>query len=135
MQTFSADYLDETRAGMWEDSIAALDLLNLSHRDRILDVGCGVGHLTHILKKESTATLVGLDADISLLTHLEGIEKIAGDATQLPLTTNSFDLVIAQALLINLPRPREALIEFQRVSSDLVAVIEPDNSEVAVDST
>ncbi|MFB6186278.1 MAG: SAM-dependent methyltransferase, partial [Halobacteriaceae archaeon] len=43
---------------MWEDSIAALDLLDLSHRDRILDVGCGVGHLTHILKKESTATLV-----------------------------------------------------------------------------
>ncbi|MFU8869928.1 MAG: SAM-dependent methyltransferase, partial [Natronococcus sp.] len=36
---------------------------------------------------------------------------------------------------INLPDPAAALEEFARVSSDLVAAVEPDNGAVAVDSS
>ncbi|MFC7170824.1 methyltransferase domain-containing protein, partial [Halobium salinum] len=60
---------------------------------------------------------------------------LAGDATRLPLRDGVADLVVCQALLVNLPEPREAIREFARVSSDLVAAVEPDNADVGVEST
>ncbi len=59
----------------------------------------------------------------------------AGDATRLPFPADSFDLVVCQALLVNLPEPAAALREFARVSRELVAAVEPDNADVAVSST
>lgn len=60
---------------------------------------------------------------------------LAGDATRLPFSDDAFDLVVCQALLINLPEPRVAVEEFARVAADRVAAIEPNNAEVAVSST
>ncbi|WP_092813111.1 class I SAM-dependent methyltransferase [Halopenitus malekzadehii] len=60
---------------------------------------------------------------------------LAGDAARLPVADAAVDLVVCQALLINLPEPRAAIREFRRVSSDLVAAIEPNNADVGVSST
>lgn len=153
MRRFSAEYLERTRRGMWADSRAALADLDLAAHDRILDVGCGTGELTRILAEEAhpDATVVGLDADPELLavareeaTPGEEATKEAetadrsffgGDATRLPFPGDTFDLVVCQALLINLPEPRVAVEEFARVAADRVAAIEPNNAEVAVSST
>ncbi len=144
MRRFSAEYLTRTRDGMWEDSTAALSALSLGDRDRILDVGCGTGELTQTLSVEATAQqttpplVVGVDADRSLLDvaqrQTDG-QYVQGDAFRLPFATDSFDLVVCQALLINLPDPQVAVEEFARVSSDLVAAIEPNNAQVGVTST
>jgi len=120
---------------MWDvrDALADLDLLG---RDRILDVGCGTGELTRVLREESDATVVGLDADHDLLEHATAAdERVVGDATRLPFGDDVFDLVVCQALLINLPDPEAVVAEFARVSRDLVAAIEPDNSLVAIESS
>jgi SAM-dependent methyltransferase len=138
VRKFTADYLRRTREGMWDGSCAALADLDLAARDRILDVGAGTGELSSVLAAESDAEVVCLDADPSLLAvaHDEtGLPVVAGDATRLPVSDDAFDLVVCQALLVNLPSPTEALREFARVSSDLVAAIEPDNAAVGVDST
>ncbi|MEZ3144541.1 class I SAM-dependent methyltransferase [Halobaculum sp. MBLA0143] len=141
MREFSADYLDRTRRGMWADSRAALADLSLSSRQRVLDVGCGTGELTAVLAEETGGTVVGVDADTELLTTArdrsrDGIDGYAaGDAVRLPFAADSFDLVVCQALLVNLPEPPAALREFARVSRDLVAAVEPDNADVAVSST
>ncbi|REA06451.1 SAM-dependent methyltransferase [Haloferax sp. Atlit-6N] len=123
---------------MWDDSRAALADLDLDGRARILDVGCGTGEFTRVLAEASDARVVGVDADTDLLSVASdraGIEAVAGDATRLPFAADSFDLVVCQALLVNLPDPTAALSEFARVSSDLVATVEPDNAAVGVDST
>jgi SAM-dependent methyltransferase len=123
---------------MWDDSRATLSDLDLAARSRILDVGAGTGELSRVLAAESHAEVVCLDADPALLAvaHDEtGLPVVAGDATRLPFPDGAFDLVVCQALLVNLPAPGEALREFARVSSDLVAAIEPDNAAVGVDST
>ncbi len=123
---------------MWDDSRTALTDLSLDSRTRILDVGCGTGEFTRVLAEESDARVVGVDADESLLSVAAGrpeIEVVAGDATRLPFADDAFDLVVCQALLVNLPDPVAALREFARVSSDLVATVEPDNAAVGVDST
>ena len=134
MREFSAEYLQTTRAGMWAESREALADLALDSRERVLDVGCGTGELTAVLREETDATVVGLDADRELLGHVDP-PRVQGDALSLPFPDDAFDLVVCQALLINLPDPAAAVREFARVSSDRVAAIEPDNGAVSIDST
>jgi SAM-dependent methyltransferase len=120
---------------MWDDSRAALADLELGDRERVLDVGCGTGELTRVLAAESDAEVVGVDADPDLLAAAAHRPVVRGDATRLPFGDDAVDLVVCQALLINLPDPAAAIEEFARVSTDLVAAVEPDNSRVAVTST
>ncbi|MFC4439003.1 MULTISPECIES: class I SAM-dependent methyltransferase [Natrialbaceae] len=136
MREFSETYLERTREGMWDDTRAALEPLELDSRDRVLDVGCGTGELSRVLAAECPDEVVGCDADPDLLEFAgERVPVVAGDALRLPFPDDAFDLVVCQALLINLPEPAAALAEFARVSSDLVAAVEPDNGAVEVDST
>ncbi|ACV46319.1 MULTISPECIES: class I SAM-dependent methyltransferase [Halomicrobium] len=134
MRRFDADYLERTRRGMWGDSREALADLELDTAQRVLDVGCGSGELTAVLREESPGDVIGVDADETLLSTVPQ-PVVRGDATRLPVADDAVDIVVCQALLINLPEPAVALAEFARVASDRVAVIEPDNSAVSVEST
>jgi len=119
---------------MWDDSRDALADLDLGNCRRVLDVGCGTGELTRVLRAETGGTVVGLDADAGLLSAVDP-PVVRGDATRLPFAADSFDLVVCQALLINLPDPETAVREFARVASDRVAAVEPNNAAVTVEST
>lgn len=118
---------------MWEDR-DALAALDLPGRDRILDVGCGTGEFTRVLREESGATVIGLDADPTVLAHVSG-RRVLGSALALPFVAGSFDLAACQALLVNLDAVEAAVAEFARVSRDLVAAVEPNNADVVIDST
>lgn len=138
MRRFSPEYLSRTREGMWADNREALADLSLSTRQRVLDVGCGTGELTRVLDEETPGEVLGVDADTDLLRVAReeaDLPVMAGDATRLPVPDGVADLVVCQALLINLPEPVEAVEEFTRVSTDLVAAVEPNNAQVGVDST
>ncbi|RLM59663.1 class I SAM-dependent methyltransferase [Halobellus sp. Atlit-31R] len=138
MRKFSPEYLRRTRAGMWEQSRAALAPLSLGDRKRILDAGAGTGELARVLDEESPGRVACLDADPELLAvgrEQTGLDVVAGDATRPPFRPGSFDLVVCQALLVNLPEPAAALGAFADLSTELVAAIEPDNADVGVDST
>lgn len=134
MRRFSSEYLADTRRGIWRDR-DALAGLRLRDRSRILDVGCGTGELTRVLAEESTADIVGVDAARTLLETIETATVVQGDARELPFRDGAFDLVVCQALLVNIPDPIPVVREFSRVSRDRVAAIEPDNSQVRVEST
>ncbi|MDZ7701768.1 MAG: methyltransferase domain-containing protein [Halobacteriales archaeon] len=134
MRQFSAEYLADTRRGLWADRDALAEL-ELSSRERVLDVGCGTGSLAAVLAEESDAEVVCLDADPALLTAVDAGPRVLGDATRLPVADGAFDLVACQALLVNLPDPLAAVRELARASSALVAAVEPDNAAVTVEST
>jgi SAM-dependent methyltransferase len=134
VREFTAEYLTMTREGMWDDSRAALAPLALESCDRVLDVGAGTGELTAVLREETPGEVVALDADRRLLAETDG-QRVLGDATRLPFPDNTFDVVVCQALLVNLPDPVAAVTEFARVSRGRVAAIEPDNGDVTIEST
>lgn len=134
MREFSAEYLDATRRGMWDDSRAALEPLELGSADRVLDVGAGTGALTRVLREQSAGEVVAVDVDATLLRQVDS-PRVRGAATQLPFPDDSVDVVVCQALLVNLPLPAVAVREFARVSRGRVAAIEPDNSAVTIEST
>ncbi|WP_369685617.1 class I SAM-dependent methyltransferase [Salinibaculum rarum] len=134
MREFSAEYLQTTREGMWEGSREVLSPLGLDTCERVLDVGAGTGALTRVLREETPGKVVALDADGGLLANISG-SRVQGDATRLPFADDSFDVVVCQALLVNLPDPKATVREFARVSRGRVAAIEPDNSAVRIDST
>lgn len=121
---------------MWDDSREALAPLDLGSRERVLDVGCGTGELSRVLASEVPGEVIGVDVDTRLLaTATAYVQAVAGNALRLPFRDRAFDLVVCQALLVNLPDPRAAVEEFARVSDDLVAAIEPDNAAVRVESS
>ena len=137
VRRFSPEYLERTRAGLWE-STAALADCSLGDRERVVDVGCGTGEFTRVLAASTPGEIVGVDADPDLLgVARDAVDAsfLAGDATRLPLRDDAADLVACQALLVNLPDPAAAVTEFVRVSSDLVAAVEPDNAAVSVSSS
>jgi ubiquinone/menaquinone biosynthesis C-methylase UbiE len=151
MRRFSEEYLTATRAGMWADRAALADL-DLPTRRRVLDVGAGTGELTRVLREElgdggdgnsnggdgdtgcGDGQVVAVDADPDLLGAVAP-PRLLGDATRLPVRDDAVDLVVCQALLVNLGEPARALGEFVRASTDHVAAIEPDNSGVTVESS
>jgi SAM-dependent methyltransferase len=133
VRRFDADYLHYTREGLWTDR-EPLGPLDLADCERVLDVGCGTGVLTRVLREETAGTVIGLDRDPALLAHVES-PAVRGDARRLPLPDDAVDLVVCQALLVNLPDPEATLAEFRRVASERVAAIEPDNGAVEVTST
>jgi SAM-dependent methyltransferase len=121
---------------MWEDDRSALAPLELADRSRVLDVGCGTGELSAVLAEESPARVLGVDRDPALLAETPPpVETVVGDATALPVRSGAVDLVVCQALLVNLPDPAAALAEFVRATGDRVATIEPDNGAAVVEST
>ncbi|MFW6436665.1 MAG: class I SAM-dependent methyltransferase [Halococcoides sp.] len=134
MRRFDPEYLRSTRAGMWADDQSALDGLELGGRASILDIGAGTGVLTRVLRSESRGRVIALDADRDLLDRVDP-PRIVGDALSLPLADDAVDLVVCQALLVNLSDPTAALTEWARVARDHVAAIEPDNAAVRITST
>jgi SAM-dependent methyltransferase len=134
VRRFSAEYLADTRAGLWEDA-SVLESFGIQAGETVLDVGCGTGSLTRALRAQATtATVIGIDADRQLLDHVEP-PTVQADASGLPFEDRSVDLVTCQALLINMPDPPAVVREFVRVSCGRIAVVEPDNAAVAVEST
>lgn len=134
MRRFAAEYLTRTREGMWQEDRAALADLRLGECERVLDVGCGTGEFTGVLAAETAGLVVGVDRDPELLERVDG-EALRGDALDLPFPVDAFDLVVCQALLVNLPDPTAAVREFARVARERVAAVEPDNAAVTVEST
>lgn len=134
MRRFTPEYLRDTRRGLWDDRESLGPQLAGSPA-RILDVGAGTGEFTAVLREESGAEVLALDADNRLLQAGSVPNAVQGGATRLPLSADTADLVTCQALLVNVPDPTAVLAEFERVSADSVGAVEPDNGAVTVEST
>jgi malonyl-CoA O-methyltransferase len=87
----------------------------------ILEVGCGTGYLTKLLRQVNpSATLVALDLDVSLLklarARLEednGVHFITADGEA--FSGGSYDLIISNSVFQWFSRPQQTLQEYYRL--------------------
>jgi SAM-dependent methyltransferase len=94
---------------------------------KVLEVGCGPGHLSIRLARELGLDVTGLDLDPEMLevarANAEGIAGdsrrlpsfVLGDAASLPFADGSFDLVVSTLSMHHWADPRVGLSEIGRV--------------------
>lgn len=87
---------------------------------RILDLGCGNGNVTALLRERIPAKYYGLDLSENMIEearqHLgDEVSLCVGDAEHLPYEDGMFDLLICNASFHHYPNPELAVDEMRRV--------------------
>lgn len=105
-------------------------MIELGLTGRILDLGCGPGHIPPMIidRISDVQEVVGLDAASSMLilaekrrasaTRPEAIAYVLGDAKGLPFEDNAFDGIVSNTVLHHIPDPVPFLKEACRVLKD-----------------
>lgn len=100
-RTWDAARYDSCGAFVWEHGADLVELLAPGPRDRILDVGCGTGHLTARMA-ESGADVLGIDASESMVLQARSnypqLRFEVLDALKMDLGPQ-FDAVFSNAVL------------------------------------
>ena len=113
----AADY---ARVGAFVPQLgaAALDLLDPQFGERILDVGCGDGTLTHKIL-ERGATVVGIDnsPELGAVARAIGLDVRIGDAAEMAFD-GEFDAAFSNAAL-------HWMLEKTRVAGAIVRALKP----------
>ena len=101
----------------------ALEMLEITAGDAVLDVACGPGNFTRAFADAAGADglVVGLDASRTMLAQAarerpgDGVEYVRASATDLPFADGSFDAVCCFAALYLIEEPLMAVAEIVRV--------------------
>ena len=134
-----------TRQVFWRDAIAGMleYVEHVPQHARVLDLGCGPGISTFALgtRIPRPAELTGLDLSQEMIeiaretyskdwSHLKHLKFEQGDASKLPYSDESFDLVFGHSFLYLVDDPIAVLREVKRVLKPhgQVVFMEPNGS-------
>ena len=97
---------------------AFVKLTKLPHGARVVDLGCGSGVFTELLRQEGYNS-IGVDISPKLVAlgrrKYPDLELLEGDAENLPFETESLDGVLLSGLVHHFPDPRRLATEVFRV--------------------
>jgi trans-aconitate methyltransferase len=108
---WDAGLYDDKHSFVWKLAAAVLDLLDAQSGERILDLGCGTGHLTAKIA-EAGAQVVGIDRSFEMIR--QATEKYPSlrfevmDAREIQLEGN-FDAVFSNATLHWIKEPERVI--------------------------
>ncbi|MBK8741700.1 MAG: class I SAM-dependent methyltransferase [Betaproteobacteria bacterium] len=115
----------ELNMGRWSRILAHrfLDFVGLPGRERVLDVGCGTGHLAAAVAIASDAAEIqGIDLAPEYIAYARSrntdprITFGVGDACALEFPDGAFDRVLSLLVLHFVPRAEQAIAEIKRVT-------------------
>jgi SAM-dependent methyltransferase len=114
-----ADDYDVFTAAANTKLIDAFDRLSgLLPGARVVDLGCGSGVFTELLRRRGYSA-VGVDISPKLVTlgraRYPGLELLEGDAENLPFPSGSFDGALLSGLVHHFPDPRRLAAEVNRI--------------------
>ncbi len=101
-------------ARMYHDWWTDLMIKHITVKGRVLDNGCGVGH---ILERFGADEAVGLDISMNMLRHAwkKSNQLVRGSSQHLPFKENVFHAVFCRGVLHHLPEPEKPANEIHRV--------------------
>jgi ubiquinone/menaquinone biosynthesis C-methylase UbiE len=101
--------------------------------DSLLEVGCGEGKIINPLQNKYKK-ICGVDISDEALKDVK-TSKIKGRIENLPLSSNSFDIVLCCEVLEHLPRHlyEKSLKEIQRVSRKYILISVPNNEDLEIE--
>jgi ubiquinone/menaquinone biosynthesis C-methylase UbiE len=111
--------------GRWSRQLALpfLDFVGTAEGDRVLDVGCGTGHVTFaVARRSGSGELRGVDVAQPYIEHAKRHNQDArivfeiADACALPFPDRSFDRVLSLLVLHFVPQAEQAIAEMRRVA-------------------
>ncbi|KYQ93752.1 hypothetical protein DLAC_05142 [Tieghemostelium lacteum] len=94
---------------------------------KVMDVGCGAGKDLSRLESlvESHGEVYGIDISREMvecararMSHLPNVEVFCGDASQLPVDSNTMDAIRCERLLQHVPSPDMVIAEMVRVTKN-----------------
>lgn len=115
----------ELNMGRWSRLLARpfLDFVGCAAQERVLDVGCGTGHLAAaVMERTDPLAVCGIDLSPAYVEHAKAhntdtrFDFQVGDACALPCPDKSFDRVLSLLVLHFVPRAHDAIVEMCRVA-------------------
>lgn len=104
-----------------------LDQVSWHGDERVLDVGCGAGgYVAAVLDR--TPHYVAGDLSFGMLRTISAPARVNLDAQRLPLSSGTFDVVLANHMIYHVPDQEWAVAEFARVLRPGGALIAATNS-------
>lgn len=120
MKRWDAESYDRKHAFVFEYGEGVLSLLAPQPGERILDVGCGTGHLTSRIAA-SGARVIGIDSSAEMIEAARagypGIEFLLADAADFSFA-EPFDAVFSNAALHWVERAEDAVVCMSRALKD-----------------
>jgi trans-aconitate 2-methyltransferase len=114
---WDAELYDDKHSFVWKMAEDLLGLLGAKPGEKILDIGCGTGHMTAKIA-ESGALVTGLDRSPEMIQQAQaaypGIRFEVGDAMMIPLD-GPFDAVFSNATLHWIKEPERTVAEISRL--------------------
>src|SRR5205814_9083378 len=113
-----AEQYKRSKQQPWRTFVECFTLMKLIGHPNgmdVLDVACGEGFYTRMIREQGAARVTGVDLSQGMIElarnqeaqHQLGIQYVVGDARELP-DTNQFDLAVS-AYLLNYARNRNEL--------------------------
>ena len=115
----------ELQMGRWSRRLAPLliEFAGITSAERVLDVGCGTGNLSHCLAQNpAIAGIHGIDYSPHYIEHAKRRNRDAridfevGDACSLAFPDSSFDHALSMLVLQFIPQAGRAVREMRRVT-------------------
>ena len=120
---FFIDWFREAHAIAFAEEVASYNIV--SRNDRLADIACGDSAYPGAVSRACGAAFVGVDLSAAALRESRSRSArreeslcaglVQGEASQLPLASAAFDVVLSTHTLEHLSRDRETLEEFARI--------------------
>ncbi len=102
-------------------------LPHLNPTEKTIDIGCGIGMITHRLRQQNFDCT---PLDVAHLSIIESVKPIVYDGLTMPFEPQSFDTALLLTVLHHTPDPIVVLKESRRIAKKIIIIEDIYNNKI-----